>query len=315
VDKYGIAGQEAVAIQVIGALTIDATGGFGTVAGSIFQGLAMGVSENLTPDGATWNIPLVGLEKKFDDIILINVPFFDGYTVANAIDFLCRYAGVQYDLSAAPTAATVQLGISEDLNVPRFDWRSGTTVRTALEDVMKDTGFVYVVRDGKLYLYEQNATTGLPTFLGPDRNPGGATYPNTKVTAIDRTPDFEDLRNEIVVIALDAVTEGQNTNFALNPLVPRMKALSVTTTPDIPWAKSMSEGAPGFLTQAKVDTYASKLERKARMYNITGRTTIPGNALIKPLDQWNGYGIISVTHNIDFQSKTWTTDLELVWHG
>jgi hypothetical protein len=275
----------------------------------------MGIAENLTPEGATWNILLVGLEKKMDDIALINVPFFDGRKVSDAVDFLCRYAGINYSLAFAPSALFVTLGVSEDLNVPRFDWRSGTNVKTALDDVMKDTGFIYVVRDGTVYFYEQNVATGLPVFLGPDRNPGGATYPNTKITTIDRTPDFEDIRNELVAIALQGINDGQGTNYATVPMVPRIVAQSLLTTPDIPWAKSQVDPLPGFMTEAKLNTYLTNLSRKTRLYIISGKTTIPGNADVKPLDQWNGYAISSVTHNLDFVNKTWTTDLELIWYG
>jgi hypothetical protein len=315
VDKFGIAGQEAAVTQSIGAVTITATGGYGTVPGSIFQGLGMGIAENLSPDGATWTVPLVGLEKKLDDIALINIPFFDGYPLSTVVDFLARYAGINYDLSNAPTAALVNLGISEDLNVPRFDWRTGTNVKTALDDVMKDTAFLYVVRDGMIYIYEEDDVTGLPVYLGPDRNPGGLTYPNTKVTVIDRTPDFEDLRNELVAVALQGVSAGQGTNFAATPMVPRIAALSLTTTPDVPWAKSGIDSLPGYLSESDLNTYLSRWARKARLYIISGKTTIPGNADIKPYDRWNGYVISSVTHNLDFQNKTWTTDLELYFYA
>jgi hypothetical protein len=315
VDKNGIAGQKAVATQSIGAVTVSATGGSGTVAGSVFQGLAMGIAENLSPEGATWSIPLVGLEKKLDDIALINVPFFDGRTVASAIDFLCRYAGINYDLSAAPSAVLHKLGISEDLNVPRFDWRSGTSVKTALEDVMNDVAYAYVIRDGVAYFYERNTLTGLPAIPGPDRNPGGALYPNTKVSAIDRTPDFEDMRNELVAVALQGINDGQGTKYANVPMVPLISALSVTTTPDIPWAKSIVDPLSGLMTEAKLATYLQNRSLLLRTYIIAGKTTIPGNADIKVYDQWDGYIVGSVTHNLDFQNKTWTTDLELYWHG
>jgi hypothetical protein len=315
IDKYGIAGQDAIATQSIGAITIDATGGDGTTGGSIFQGLAIGVSENLSVDGATWTIPVFGLEKKMEDIALINIPFFDGKMVSDAIDFLCRYAGIIYDTSNAPLAASTQLGISEDLNVPRYDWRSGTSVKAALDAVMTDRGFTYVVRDGKIYFYELDTSTAMPTYLGPDRNPGGATYPNTKVTAIDRTPDFDDLRNEVVVIALDGIKAGQGTDISNIPLFPRMAVKRITTTPDVPWAKSWVDGVPGQMSAAELQTTLNNDVLKTRLYSISGKTTIPGNADIKPFDQWNGYAVLSVTHNLDFQNKTWTTDLELVWHG
>jgi hypothetical protein len=306
VDKYGIAGQDAVAVQDIGAVTISVTGGFGTTGGSIFQGLGMGVSEGLSSDGGTWEIPLVGLEKKMEDIALINVPFFDGDTAANAIRFLTKYAGLNVDFSGAPLAATDRLGASEDINVARFDWKSGTSVKSAMDDVMDSLQYNYVVRDGTVYVYTLNAS-GLPVFAGPDRSIG---YSGVNVITEDQSPDFDVLRNEILVIGLREVPEGTGTNIAEIPTFPRFEKRSSTTTPDVPWAKSVVKPLPGTLTEAEISDQADKLAAMSKNYLVLGRTTIPGNANIKPYDKWGDLFIYSVTHNVDFNAKTWTTDLE-----
>jgi len=306
-DKYGFAGQEAEATQSIGAVTVTATGGEGTVSGSIFQGFGIGISETMSSDGATWEIPLVGLEQKLDDIALINVPFFDGEKLSDAFDFLVRYAGIIGDQSNAPTASGIRLQASEDINVARFDWKSGTSIRSALDDVMEDTLHHYVVRDGKIFLYRLNGFTGLPTNVGPDREPS---YPSTLVVTQDQNPDFEDLRNEIVVIALRAILDGQGSDVSNPPTFPRIATVTNVTTPDVPWAKSIIRPLPGFLTQDEIEDSASRIAVELSTYEILGRTTIPGNANIKPYDQWGDFLIYSITHNIDFQAKSWTTDLE-----
>jgi len=308
VDKYGVAGQDAIAAQSIGALTISLTGGFGTVAGSIFQGIAMGISDQSSSDGATWEIPLVGLEKKFDDIALINVPFFDGEALSVAVRFLTKYAGINVDFSNAPMAAAERLGVSEDVNVARFDWKSGASVRSALEDVMNDTNYNYVVRDGTVYVYELDSY-GLPVYSGPDWRPF---YPDTKLVSISQQPDFEDLRNELVVIGLEQIPEGTGTDIAAIPLWPQFENRSTITVPDVPWAKSMVEAMPGASTPAEISDYADNLQRKTANYILSGRTTIPGNASIRPYDRWGSMYVMSVTHNVDFNTKTWTTDLEFM---
>jgi hypothetical protein len=313
VDKYGIAGQDAVAVQSIGAITIDATGGFGTVAGTIFKGLGMGIAENINSDGSSWTIPLVGLEKKLDDIALINIPYFDGKTISDAVIFLCKYAGITYDFTSA-AGTTDKLGISEDLNVPRFDWKTGTTVKTALDQIMVEMGFRYLVIDGVVHLYDIN-TSGMPSTPGPDRNAGGTVYPNTKVITIDRTPDFEDLRNEVVSTAMRAVTDGENAQFDDIPVDPLLVAKSQTTTPDIPWSRAAFFAESGLMTLSELTTIVNKRLKLSKKYNISGKTTIPGNANIKPFDVWNGSYIGSVTHNLDFIGKSWTTDIELFTYG
>ena len=306
VDKYGIAGQDAAAVQDIGAITISMTGGFSTVAGSIFKGLAMGVSENVSSAGAAWEVPLVGLEKKMDDIALINVPFLDGETATTAIRFLTRYAGLNVSFAGAPTAATDRLSVSEDVNVARFDWKSGTSVKSAMDDVMNDLQYNYVVRDGTVYIYELNAS-GLPVYAGPDQEPG---YTGTNIVTEDQNPDFEVLRNEILVIGLEAVPEGTGTDIGNIPTFPRFEKRTTTTTPDVPWAKSMVWALPGTLTLSEISDTADKAQAMTKNYYVLGRTTIPGNANIKPYDRWGGFIVYSVTHNVDFNAKTWTTDLE-----
>ena len=308
VDKYGVAGQHAEATQDIGAITINMTGGNGTVGGSIFQGLAMGVSDSKSVDGATWNVPLVGLEKKMDDIMLINVPFFDGETFFRATSFLCTYVGIISDYGNAPNAVIDRLGQSEEVNVARYDWKSGTTIRSAFDDIMSDLGYNYVVRDGKIYFYELDLITGLPLLGGIDRSVG---YTNTKVITDDRSPDFDDIRNEIVVIGLEAVPSGRDTDIQKVPTFPRVELRRPATTPDVPWAKSMVRSLSGYLPIAQISDAADRLVAESRTYKVLGSVTIPGNASIKPYDRWGSAYIYSVTHSVDLVSKSWTTSLEL----
>jgi hypothetical protein len=312
-DKYGFAGQHAEVNQCIGAITIEAKGGYGTyppiIGGSIFSGLAMGISDSVTADGATWTIPLIGLEKKMDDIALLNVPFFDGENLSTVTDFLCRYAGLVDDMSNADPS--VQLGMSEDISVVRFDWKAGTTVRSALDDTMDDIQHGYVVRDGKVFFYQLDEITGLPVNLDSftDWLPS---YPDVIVVAYDKTPDFEDLRNEIAVIGLEQVRDGTGSEITGMPTYPRIEIRTITTVPDVPWAKVLSYPLPGYLDVSLIGQTADRLSAKLSKYELIGRTTIAGNASIKPYDRWGEYVIFGVTHNMDFRAKTWTTDLEFM---
>ena len=307
VDKYGFAGQDAEIVQSIGAITIDATGGNGTVGGNLFQGLAMGASDNRSSDGATCSIPLVGLEKKLDDIMLINAPFFDGDTFSNTTNFLTTYAGISSDLTHADP--TVRLGVTDDINAVRFDWKSGTTVRSALDDVMADTLHKYVVVDGSIKFYQINPSSGLPYALGRDWK---GDYPDTKVVMYDASPDFEDLRNTIIVLGLEQVADGQGSKLEDLPAFPRMVAIKNDTTPDVPWARVIVSPKPGMLNVSKITQMAQNLAIASSVYELMGRTTIAGNALIRPYDQWGDLVIVGVTQNIDLKSKTWTTDLEFM---
>jgi hypothetical protein len=304
VDKYGFAGQGASATQSIGAITIDAGGGYGTTSGNIFYGLAMGIGDSSDAEGAGWIIPLVGLEKKMDDICLINVPFFDGKSFQTAADFLTKYAGLVADYSFA--SPTDLLQASSDVNVARYDWKSGTTVRSAIDDICESTLHTYVVKGGKIYFYKCGVN-GLPTTLGTDWGP---TYSSVKIVSTSRTPDFDDLRNEIVVMGLQAVPDGQGSEIEDIPTFPRVELRTNSTTPTVPWSKSIFKPLPGQLTVAQIEDAADRLASLTSLYYVLGSLTIPGNASISPYDKWNSYVIHNVTHNLDLQSKSWTTSLE-----
>jgi hypothetical protein len=242
-----------------------------------------------------------------EDIALINVPFFDGETVQTTLDFLCRYAGLNMRLDYAHPSDT--LGISDDINVVRFDWKAGTSVRAAIDDVMADTLHQYVVRDGSIFFYKLDETTGLPLTLGTNWEPY---YPNTKVVTFDASPDFEDLRNEIVVIGLQQVPEGNSTSLEGLPTFLRMETRENVTIPDVPWAKTIVRPIPGYLDNTKIGDYAEKVAAATSIYELIGTTSIPGNANIHPFDTWGDLVIYGVTHNMDFQTKSWTTSLEFM---
>ena len=304
VDKYGVAGQDAVANQSIGAVVLSAAGGADTVDGDIFYGLGMGVSNANTSGDSTWTIPLIGLEKKLDDIALINAPFMDGETLATAIDYLCRYAGISYNTAAANPS--LFLSASEEINSARFDWKSGTSVKTALEEVMQDVNHWYCVRDGAIFFYQLD-DYGLPVTPGPDRSVG---YDSTTIVSTDQTPDFEDLRNYLVGVALRKVPEGTGTKIQQTPTFPEIQAQQTSTVPDVPWAKCLVRVYPGALDATTLSGLVDKMTKMSSRYQLSGRLSIPGNASIKPYDLWGEFIVYSVTHNVDLQAKTWTTDLE-----
>ena len=319
VDKYGIAGQDAEIVQDIGALVLRVTNGpTGTVGGTIFSGIAMGAGEEDSADGGTWNIPLVGLERKLEDIVLVSAPFFDGETAEEVTKFLTRYGGVRRNMAGAPNRFTDQLPASEDISTPMFELRTGTPISDAISQTMSELHYGYYIdRLGYMRFYELNLTgtlAGLPTYPGPDWKTGNGlvpAYTNTTIVSIDRNPDFDDLRNEIVMVALQQLqTTGSDvSSIPVDPIIVRDANV---TNPDIPWMRGLVEGVPGVTTEAIMNEFLDRRKADTATYEIIGRTQIPGNARINPWDRWDGdkFFIMSVSHSIDFNSKTWTTDLE-----
>jgi hypothetical protein len=72
----------------------------------------------------------------------------------------------------------------------------------------------------------------------------------------------------------------------------------------------MAHGVRGFVDEAKLATIADRLASVTKKFTTIGRTTVAGNASIKPYDTLGSFIITGVTHNVDFEAKSWTTDLE-----
>jgi hypothetical protein len=326
IDKYGLAGQKAVVEQAIGAITIDMNNATidpnlpdwvyegtddvydGMISNRIFTGYGVGITENDSPSGSTWTIPLEGLQKKLGDLIVVNAPFFDGEKLSEAIYFLQTYGGFLVSDQWATTDD--RLPQSFDIENPIMNFRSGTSVLDNVNMTMQNSQHSYVIqKDGEMWLYKLNDVTSLPQDLNSftDWLPF---YPNTKIMSVDRNPDFADLRNELVVMALQDMGGG-GTNPQDNQFMPLVKLLQNATTPDIPWSKMLMQPVEGIMDQADIDDIADKFKASISKYEIVGKVSVLGNPSIKPYDRWGDKVVTSVSHSIDFTGKTWTTDVEL----
>jgi len=336
IDKYGLAGQDARIVQSIGAITIDiGNGPSGTEDGRIFSGIAQGISETEGSDGGTWTINIVGIEKKLDDIILVNAPYFDGTTVDYTTEYLCNYGGVDRDMSYVTSAVHdgslrprylwERLPATTDIAAPMFDFKAGTTISDAISQTMKEVAYWYFIdRFGKMRFYDLYlGTDGFVTRSGLPRNITNETdaktfwgYDNTKITSIDMSPEFEDIRNEIILIAMQDVRITSSKGVAEVPLNPIIAKAGQDTNPNFPWQRGLVEGLKGILTEAEIDDILTVRLADTYNYETSGKTQIPGNALIDPYMRWGGneFVITTVSHTVDFNGKTWTTDLEFA-HG
>ncbi len=310
VDGLGYAGTGVSLTQSIGGISITANGGFHTDGGVIFKGIAMGIGVNTSSGGTELTIPLVGVEKKLQDMALINPPFMDGWSLSKACNYLFGYAGIGHS-----GGGSTKLSSTTEMTKAIFDWKSGTTVEQALNDVMLDTHHTYAIIDGKAKIYELD-DSGLPTNLGPDRRKGKG---YTEIATYDQTPDFEDLRNYCVGMGIMA-QPGESANGI--SYLPIIIVDQNHTTPVIPWAKIWAQARPGYTSahaggkyKGSLDEFVDNMKKSCKRYHLTGKVTIEGDSSIKPYDRWGEYVIYSVSHNVDLQSKQWTTSFELMRSG
>jgi len=317
VDKYGCAGWNALVNQSIGAITIDIAGGpFPERCGRIFSGLAFGVGDSGSADSNTWTIQCYGLERKLQEILLILPPFFDGMTVNECTRFLCRYAGIyrNFDNFGSPDQHDVKLGSSSRSDSPKYNFATGTSVNDALMETMNNSSVVWICQpDGVMHLYSLNPTTSLPKVPHTDYS---SSYPYASIMSTDLQPDFEDLRNEIVTIALRDIGISTGATPDSAPVMPYVLSVENTTVPEFPWSKRMVMPFKGVMTAEEQQLATDRLKTSASKYELIGKTQITGDARIWPYSSWgSGVVVSAVSHSVDFINKTWTTDLEFSKSG
>lgn len=317
-DRYGAldgdqASLDEKMVQNIGKISISANGCYNTNASQsgdssssdIFYGYTWTASENKSKDGADVTINLVGPEKRLEDIQLVNPPIFDGYKFVDVADYICKFAGVKANLANADQNVRLQMS-TDPIETVCFNWTTGMECRQALDQICKDTAHGYIPLDGEIFFF-QRGRDGIPSYRGKQ----WTDFSGENIQTVDTNPDFDNLRNEILLIAMRQVPEEALKDFPPEfPLFPITTMIKNTTNPVVPWPKRFCYTLPGYLTQNKLDEIAGNVAASSSFYEIMGNTTIPG-ANIKVLDTFLDYIVIGVTQNIDLVSKTWTTSLNL----
>ena len=341
VDKYGIAGQRAEPIQNIGSLRLYAYGtypgdfndqwdgshpptAYGKTAGTdniLYTGIGMGVAQSDDSNGGSFSIPLEGRYKKLEDIMLINAPYFDGYELVDVLEFLCKYGGLFFNSALQYHGNVINLTTpivsSENISSPIVDFKAGTSILDALNQICELTHHsFYIKRDGKIHFYELGSN-GLPVTgaLGYDwAGLYGSTGYTLKMNSKDSTPDFADLRNQIVGIA-QTETNASGSDIKEIPLFPLTVALANPTTPTIPWSKQWVYPINGVVDETTLNGILNNAAALSQRYLLSGNITIAGNPYIEPYDRWTiegtTYIVESVGHSIDFNGKTWNTTVQL----
>lgn len=306
--------------QNVGSLQLAIRGGAdtrpgGTRAGVIYTGIVQGNAEVNTGMSNDISLQLSGREAKLVDdggMRLLNQPFFDGYDHREVMQYLCDWGGIPFH----NLADTYYLP-SGVIQAPVVNFQAGTTVWDAISTVCKLSSCIaYLDRFGKLRYIEAFRTTGI-----------NWNYPETRVTSFNDTPDFSAMRDSIVLSALiyeqaqsaERPYEG-SLGDRTGPEIgqqhlgsPVFMLIKVDTDPVFPWSKMMHYAINGVIrSQAEFNRIAAQIAAGVARPRATGTVSVPGNADVELLDTFNDDWVItSISHNIDTQSKSWTTDLSL----
>jgi hypothetical protein len=218
---------------------------------------------------------------------------------------------VAFDLSSAND---VQLTISTDINSVIYNWTTGITCKSALEQICKDTANRWFPYDGKIIFYALDSTGAPKNYIGST-----FTLLGKGIQSYDARPDFDNIRNQCLLIAMEKPPAGKGKTFPENwPAIPIVSIRKTKTNPEIPWQRAICYTYAGFSTQPELDKMADNVVRSSNKYELFGGTTIPGK-IVSPLSRVKisdsstdeSFVVVSVQQNVNLESKSWTTTLEL----
>lgn len=316
-DWYGISKNTPYAKET-GAITITANGWNNMPEkmpnfAKIFTGYTWEASENKSKNGYDVTVNLVGLGQRLDDVHLITPPIFDGYFFSEAVEYICKACGVSFDISQANNP---RLCMTTDINSVIYNLTTGISCKSALEMICKDCANRYFyTNDGKLMFYAVNKD-GTPKYELSKT----FSFDGIEIDQNDMSPSFDNIRNYVVLIAMKKTKEMTGKDFPDGWIpIPITSIRKSETNPVIPWQRAICYTLPGFLEIEEVDLIADTLERSSKKYELLGSVTVPGIG-IQPLDKvsisdsWGNqlYWVVSVNQNVDLESKSWTTSLELM---
>jgi len=317
-DKFALMEQDALPVQSVGGITLstqfisDEGNNSILVPERIFSGIAMEIKDNVSEGSDTLDISLYGIEKKLEDIKLINVPFWDGDPLHVVISFLSKYGGIKvnYDSTADRRAP---LPRSREFSAPAVNFPMGTTVIEAFKTVAEYTNHRFIIQtNGEGYLYGMNGIS-IPKVCYNGSGTEPVTYDSTQVINIDIQPFLSNIHNSYLTMGL--LVDGNTTRQpARNQWLPGTRfSDDVDTYPSIPWMKLYAVSEQGYVTRTRLDKLHNKNMMLGRNAIFTGNITIPGNATFKIYDKIKvddkTFYITAISQNINCQNKEWTTSL------
>lgn len=315
VDMYSFSGKTYTSFtQGVGAITASVVGWEGLVGGGgrILTGYSWTGNEIKSTSGYDVELVVRGVESRLDDVSLINPPIMDGYQFSECATYICQAAGVSFDLASSND---VQLAISTDINSVIYNWSTGITCKSALEQICKDTANRWFPYDGKIIFYALDE-------VGAPKNYTSNTFSlmGKGIQQYDARPDFDNIRNQCLLIAMEKPPTGKGKTFPEDwPVIPITSLKKQDTDPFIPWQRAICYTFPGFTVQEELDNMAENIMRSTIKYELFGSVTIPGK-IVAPLDKVSLddtgssvlYTVVSVKHNVNLEAKAWTTSLELM---
>ena len=291
--------------------------------GPIFKGYGYGLSRADSPEANDYIVPIFGIEKKLQELKLINAPYFDGRPFVEVLEYLSSYGNFRINAQNAYVWAFITA--NSEVNAPRLDFKIGTSVWEALLLACEDTGHIAVPQgDGVVYIYAIDNVNGMPIIKFGHQD---WSYPDSLITGADVSIDYSQFFNRLVLLAPKITKDAINSTLLTsnNPrnavsIIPWMIDRQLygdpqfaNIVPQIPWEKLDIEALKTPVdSEEKLTKYMLDLVAQAKSVLLTGSLSIPANPNIKIFDTINdSYFVTSIAHTIDLQSKSATSQLQL----
>lgn len=301
---------------VVGALQVFMGGGENTRAGQVFDGMVWGTGPQLDENSPrAFNFELRGLYQKLDDIRLPDSPPFDAFDHRTVVAYLCEFGGVECDLSDAEEYI---LRSTTDIHQWAVHFRAGTTVKDALDAVAAEAQYIWFITKDAVLKY-------LPVFAVPTDSETWD-YATNEVLQLGATSELSHVHNYIMLGG--EVGGSANTPTEEQKDLTKVPALQwgqvcfltseLDTDPQFAWTRAIFAGWPGIFTREELERQLEEIKKRVSAFRWRGQMTVPGNADIELLDTIvvggdddNEFLVVSVNHNMDTQSKQWSTQMEL----
>lgn len=333
--------------QVIGALTLVAKNGFyksrtetingqevsisassnyagRSANGTIFKGFATKITESSSDGSNSLQLNLVGINQKLEDMTLVNCPFWDGDKLDDVLKYMRSYSGCQIirnsTFSNGATANSIILPKSADWKSPAVNFVLGTRVKDALIELGKFTSHRFVIQpNGCGYYYSLN-DYGAPDWIY-SASPK-ISYSYSDIISMNLEPSLENRYNTFLTMALlgNRNTKGEIGIEDTSPgyeftLIGGADNESMPDSSNYPWSKIITNKENGIVTRKELKERHRTNVKFGQADIFSGSITVPGYDDFFIFDvisiEGTKYYIIGISHNLNLQTKEWTTSLNL----
>lgn len=316
-DRYALRGGDQLDIikQKIGGIQLSVSGGTNYSRGVIFTGLATKMSFASSFNSDTITVTLQGIQRKLQDLKIVNAPYFDGDKVETVLNYFKCYAGIKIETNGG----SVLTPTSTNFGKPALDLKMGTSVLQGLKQLGHQTGCRLILQpDGGIDFRVQDSKTAIPPPYG-DKDSITA----SEIIQFSIQPALNNLHNFLAIASYRKTKKGNQIKFLGTQTMgfpANYKYGNLKTEPDIPWSRVTAEFINTALEPEDLEVQYTKRSNKAKYYFLNVNVTILGHGNINlyqkvtlPLTgEGNAnYFVTGISHNVDLASKKWTTTLTL----